>query len=102
MGCHAFLQGIFLTHRSNPCLLCLLHWQADSTTVPPGKPWGERLPIFLSLRFEDGLSFWVRLGVCITCWGPTLLAHCLDMAQTIPVLSSLGQVGPREWLGLVV
>ena len=25
MGCHALLQGIFLTQESNPCLLCLLH-----------------------------------------------------------------------------
>ena len=24
------LQGIFLTQRLNPCLLHLLHWQADS------------------------------------------------------------------------
>ena len=24
----ALLQGIFLTHRSHPYLLCLLHWQA--------------------------------------------------------------------------
>ena len=28
MGCHAPLQGIFPTQGSNPCLLCLLHWQA--------------------------------------------------------------------------
>ena len=27
VGCHALLQGIFLTQGSNPCLLCLLHWQ---------------------------------------------------------------------------
>ena len=27
IGCHAFLQGIFLTQGSNPCLT---HWQADS------------------------------------------------------------------------
>ena len=26
----ALLQGIFLTHRSHPYLLCLLHWQAGS------------------------------------------------------------------------
>ena len=25
VGCHAFLQGIFLTQGSNPCLLRLLH-----------------------------------------------------------------------------
>ena len=33
VGCHALLQGIFLTQRSNLHLLCLLCWQ-----VPPGKP----------------------------------------------------------------
>ena len=33
MGCHAFLQGIFLTQGLNPCLLCLLHWQAGSLTT---------------------------------------------------------------------
>ena len=27
VGCHFFLQGIFPTQKSNPCLL---HWQADS------------------------------------------------------------------------
>ena len=26
-GCHALLQGIFPTQRSNPRLLSLLHWQ---------------------------------------------------------------------------
>ena len=30
VGCHAFLQGIFPTQVCSPCLLCLLHWQADS------------------------------------------------------------------------
>ena len=32
--------GIFLDQGSN---LCLLHWQADSTSEPPGKP-----PIFIT------------------------------------------------------
>ena len=30
VGCHFLLQGIFPTQGSNPGLLCLLHWQADS------------------------------------------------------------------------
>ena len=34
VGCHFFLQRIFLTQGSNPRLLYLLHWQAE----PPGKP----------------------------------------------------------------
>ena len=33
MGCHALLQGIILTQGLNLCLLCLLHWQADSLPV---------------------------------------------------------------------
>ena len=39
VGCHAPLQGIFLTQGSNPCLLNLLHWQAGSLPLTsPGKP----------------------------------------------------------------
>ena len=30
VGCHFLLQGIFLTQGSNPSLLHLLHWQAES------------------------------------------------------------------------
>ena len=35
MGCHFLIQGIFLTHGSNPHLLCLLHWQVDSLPLCP-------------------------------------------------------------------
>ena len=39
VGCHALLQGIIPTQESNPCLLHLLHWQADPLPLPPpGKP----------------------------------------------------------------
>ena len=39
VGCHALLQGISRTHGSNPCLFCLLHWQAGSLPLmPPGNP----------------------------------------------------------------
>ena len=38
VGCHAQLQGIFLTQGSNLHLLCFLHWQAGSLPLaPPGK-----------------------------------------------------------------
>ena len=30
MGCHFLLQGILPTQGSSPCLMCPLHWQADS------------------------------------------------------------------------
>ena len=35
LGCHAILQGIFLIQESNPCFLCLLHWQAGSLPLAP-------------------------------------------------------------------
>ena len=39
VGCHALLQGIFLTQGSNRSLLHLLHRQVGSLPlVPPGKP----------------------------------------------------------------
>ena len=39
VGCHALLQGIVPTQGSNPDLLPLLHWQADSLPLAsPGKP----------------------------------------------------------------
>ena len=39
VGCHALLQGILPTQESNPCLLCLPHWQVASLPLaPPEKP----------------------------------------------------------------
>ena len=39
-GLPFLLQGNFPTQGLNPCLLCLLHWQAGSLPlVPPGKPY---------------------------------------------------------------
>ena len=35
MGCHDLFQRIFLTQRSNPHLLCLLHQQAGSLPLVP-------------------------------------------------------------------
>ena len=51
VGCHAFLQGIFLTQGSNLSFLCLLHWQEGSLLlVPPGKP---KSSIFQSKFFNS-------------------------------------------------
>ena len=35
VDCHVLLQGIFPTQKSNPCLLHLLTWQADSLPSEP-------------------------------------------------------------------
>ena len=50
VGCHALLQGIFLTQGSKLRLLALLHWLAGSLPlVPPGKP--QILP-FSAVQFS--------------------------------------------------
>ena len=53
VGCYALLQGIFPTQ--GPCLLGLLHWQADSLPLmPPGKPLGKYkyyIFVFVSCKF---------------------------------------------------
>ena len=42
MGCHALLQGIFLTQGWNPHLFCLLHWQVGFLPLAPaGKPFPQ-------------------------------------------------------------
>ena len=72
VGCRALLQGIFLTQRSNPHLVCLLHWQAGS------------LPLLLLL-----LSHFSRVRLCMT---PERAAH-----QAPP---SLGFSRQEHWSGL--
>ena len=62
MGCHALLQGIFLTQGSNLCLLHLLHWEAGPLRLaPPGKPvLGNRRECF-SLEYRKYMgSYWTH------------------------------------------
>ena len=40
LSCHFLLQGIFPTQELNPCLLLLLHWQADS--LPLATPYSSK------------------------------------------------------------
>ena len=55
MSCHFLLQGVFLTERSNLCLLQLLHWQADSLPLAtPEGPWLKGSPFKFRI-FEKGL-----------------------------------------------
>ena len=61
-GCHALLQGIFLTQGSNLCLLHLLHWEAGPLRLaPPGKPvLGNRREYF-SLEYRKYMgSYWTH------------------------------------------
>ena len=60
VGCHALLQGIFPTQRSNPCLLCLLHWQVGSLPLEALKSTLSEVnvatPTFLDQYWHD-ISF---------------------------------------------
>ena len=66
VGCHALLQGIFLTQGLNPHLLCILNWQVGS------------LPLAQLLGLGTSLS--------LSTWVP----HPSNSLHHILVLSSLG------------
>ena len=73
VGSHTLLQGILTTQESNPCLLCLLHWQAGSLPLaPPGEPIKAHVTLYLSIVYpldhgtfqeDNGLFFCVRCHV---------------------------------------
>ena len=88
VGCHSFLQGIFLTQGPNPNFLCLLHWQMGP------------LPLV-----HLGSPYWFYfLGISHTgSFSPSLVLASL-LAQTVKHLPaiwetrvwSLGQEDPLE------
>ena len=58
MGCHALLQGIFLTQGLNLRLFCLLHWQVGSLPpVLPGKSLFGYIEWDISVKESYQLSF---------------------------------------------
>ena len=63
VGCHALLQGIFLTQGSNLCLLCFLDWQSSSLPLAPPGGKGNGTPLQYS-RLEnpmDGGAWWAAV-----------------------------------------
>ena len=106
MGCHALLQGIFLTQGSNPHLLGPLHWWVDSLPLaPPGKPTyipaaavaksfqscptlcdptdgsppGSSVPGILQARILQ----WVAISFSNACMHAKLLQSCLTLCNTM-------------------
>ena len=103
MDCCGLLQGIFPTQGSNPCLLCLLHWQLGSLPLaPPGKPLnqddnaGTWWVNFFSAKLTPNLTLFVTRGVDIVgggqgCTGTARL--CLSMrANDLHLSQSLHSV----------
>jgi len=62
VGCHALLQGIFLTQGSNPYLLQFTHWQAGSLPLAPsGKPqWVLQIPANSIIHFQEKCKWFLR------------------------------------------
>ena len=57
MGCHTFLQGIFLTHGLNPYFLHLQHWQVLQYQCYLGSPYLDEGQHFVPCRL---LAIWER------------------------------------------
>ena len=80
VGCHALLQGIFLTQGLNPRLLCLLHWQAGSLPpVPPGKPVYICQPCFRLMHLMQVHS----RGATVTASQGSFLLPCSSWENTL-------------------
>ena len=90
LGCHSFLQGIFLTQGSNQCLL---PWQTDSLT-----DWATRearncywnLIGTLVPRFLHSTLLVIFVGICDTC--------SFNWTFFNAVLLSIVQIGPKEFI----
>ena len=108
VGCNFLLQGIFPTQGSNLHLLCLLHWQVDSLSLPPGKL-VEAVEVILGTKQEKNCSRfhqqWLGKGpserkrhgrydnetgicknngrgnICKDSWGYFLLLSCIHTLQ---------------------
>ena len=67
VDCHALLQEIFLTQGSKLRLLCLLHWQADSSSLShlgsPLKFTSEQLTIIKEINTHTLSHLYVAVNV---------------------------------------
>ena len=61
VGCPFLFQEIFLTQESSPHLLCLLHLQAESLALSPGK---ANLLIYVYKCMDWGKELWVCVCAC--------------------------------------
>ena len=86
MGCHFFLQGIFLTQGSNQHLLYRLHWQAGSLPlVLSRKPIKHVLGLLLgSFYVIVDLSICVSVFVSVLCCFDYCHSCCCLVAKLYP------------------
>ena len=85
VGCHACLQGIFLTHRSNPRLLHLPALAGGFlTTNPPGKPFQIYTVNLSDVALDLSRSTWASLALV-----HGLLSSCGTQAQWLQHVRSV-------------
>ena len=89
VGHRILLQGIFQTQGSNPHLLHLLHWQADSLPLShcgsSVVPWGVTHGSFISCFFP---FLGIGAEIAGTEVGGSLLSICGDMPLTHSLCSA--------------
>ena len=84
VGCHALLQGIFLTQGSSLHLLSLLHWQAGSLPlVPPEKPSciHTYIQMYTHHLYQLSPAFTHRYVPTHTHASPYVVLFCNDFSQ---------------------
>ena len=96
MGCHFLIQGVFPAQGSNPGLLSLLHWQADSLPLPllgspcPGSALLQRLPMsFRVLCYDRDLGTSTRWLCAWPCSAPSSSRHPLAPSAPVTLVSLL-------------
>ena len=76
VGCHDLLQEFFLTQGSNPCLLCLLHWQVGSLPLAP--------PIKFNWNTAHPFIYTLSLAAFMLCRQSSPMAHTTKR-KSLPV-----------------
>ena len=100
VGCHAVLQGIFLTWGLNPRLLWLLHWQVNSLPLgPPERPWGNNIILRKCCLHAKLLQWCPTLCDPVDCSPPGSSVHGILQARIlewVAMPSSRGSSQPRD------
>ena len=89
VGCHFLLQGIFLTHGSNPHLLLLLHWQASS------------LPLAHDVQETNGKAnvlFKFEIAELLGSSPPSNIVFSMTLGQLLSLYTSASQLVKRKLL----
>ena len=82
-GCHALLQGIFLTQGSDPHLLYLLRWQVGSLPLVPRLDHGLQFQLLRALGMTLGPPRWSRM--IFPHFSVSWLATLIPPATSVPL-----------------